>query len=76
MLRKLLSSLTFWKKTPEPPTDDPWPLDVRCPNCGAKPGFFCDARTEANHGGRYQVSPGAHAFRRAKLAAEQAELGK
>jgi len=69
-LQSFLRALVFWKSAP---TDDPWPLDVCCPHCGAKPGMFCEARTESNHGSRYEASPGAHAAKRAKLARESAE---
>ena len=68
---RFLGMLVFWKSAPpEPTTDDPWPLDVKCPQCGAKTGMFCDAYTEANHSGRYEASPGAHTAKREKLARE------
>jgi len=50
-----------------PPTDDPWPLDVRCPICRAPAGRFCNVRTAANHSGRYEASPGANAAKREGL---------
>jgi hypothetical protein len=45
------------------PTTDPWPLDVTCPHCKAKPGRFCDATTANFHRARFEASPGAHAAR-------------